>query len=77
MTLPPLWLIEKLWIPSSLRAHLKYDGPILFIEHHESHAASAFYASPFERAAILTMDGVGEWVPEVFSAMPGQPGCSP
>ncbi len=57
----PLWLKEKLWIPSQIRAHLKYDGPILFTEHHESHAASAFFASPFERAAVLTMDGVGEW----------------
>jgi len=57
----PLWLKEKLWIPSQIRAHLKYEGPILFTEHHESHAASAFFASPFERAALLTMDGVGEW----------------
>jgi carbamoyltransferase len=57
----PLWLKEKLWIPSQIRAHLDYDGPILFTEHHESHAASAFFASPFECAAILTMDGVGEW----------------
>jgi hypothetical protein len=40
---------------------LGYDGELLFAEHHESHAASAFFPSPFEEAAILTMDGVGEW----------------
>jgi carbamoyltransferase len=57
----PLWLREKLWIPSLIREGLDYEGPILFTEHHESHAASAFYPSPFSRAAFLTMDGVGEW----------------
>ncbi|MDH3252912.1 MAG: carbamoyltransferase [Ignavibacteria bacterium] len=57
----PLWLKEKLWIPSLIRNDLDYEGPILFPEHHESHAASAFFPSPFERAAFLTMDGVGEW----------------
>jgi carbamoyltransferase len=57
----PLWLKEKLWIPSHIRRELEYEGPILFTEHHESHAASAFYPSPFDRAAFLTMDGVGEW----------------
>jgi len=57
----PLWLKEKLWIPSLIREGLDYEGPILFTEHHESHAASAFYPSPFSRAAFLTMDGVGEW----------------
>ncbi len=57
----PLWLKEKLWIPSLIRRDLNYDGKILFTEHHESHAASAFYPSPFQRAAFLTMDGVGEW----------------
>ena len=57
----PLWLKEKLWIPSSIRKDLGYAGEILFLEHHESHAASAFYPSPFPRAAFLTMDGVGEW----------------
>jgi len=67
----PLWLKEKLWIPSSIRSHLQYEGPILFTEHHESHAASAFFASPFERAAILTMDGVGEWTTTSYGAGAG------
>jgi len=57
----PLWLKEKLWIPSLIREELRYTGRILFPEHHESHAASAFFPSPFDRAAFLTMDGVGEW----------------
>jgi carbamoyltransferase len=57
----PLWLKEKLWIPSLIRNELPYDGKLLFTEHHESHAASAFFPSPFQRAAFLTMDGVGEW----------------
>jgi carbamoyltransferase len=57
----PLWLKEKLWIPSLIAKELGYDGPVLFTEHHEAHAASAFFPSPFERAAFLTMDGVGEW----------------
>jgi len=57
----PLWLREKLWIPSLIRKELDYDGKILFTEHHLSHAASAFYPSPFKEAAFLTVDGVGEW----------------
>ncbi len=58
----PLWLHEKLWVPSIIRKELKpYKGPILFAEHHMSHAASCFFPSPFEEAAILTVDGVGEW----------------
>jgi carbamoyltransferase len=57
----PLWLREKLWIPQQIRDELGYDGTIYFPEHHESHAASAFFPSPFARAAFLTMDGVGEW----------------
>jgi carbamoyltransferase len=57
----PVWLKEKLWIPSRIRSELDFDGELLFADHHESHAASAFYPSPFEHAAILTMDGVGEW----------------
>ena len=44
-----------------IRRSLGYEGEILYAEHHESHAASAFFPSPFEEAAILTMDGVGEW----------------
>ena len=57
----PLWLGEKLWMGDAIARELEYDGRILFGSHHESHAASAFYPSPFERAAIVTMDGVGEW----------------
>ncbi|MDP7556572.1 MAG: carbamoyltransferase N-terminal domain-containing protein, partial [Nitrospinaceae bacterium] len=57
----PIWLKEKIWTRSNIRENLQYSGPVLFSEHHESHAASAFYPSPFEEAAILTMDGVGEW----------------
>lgn len=57
----PLWLKQKLWIPDTIKKELNYDGEILFTEHHQSHAASAFYPSPFEEAAILTIDGVGEW----------------
>jgi len=57
----PLWIKDKLYMDRQLRAALGYDGEILYTEHHESHAASAFYPSPFEEAAILTMDGVGEW----------------
>ncbi|MBN2188131.1 MAG: hypothetical protein JW699_01655, partial [Chitinispirillaceae bacterium] len=57
----PLWLKQKFWISSLIRKELRYEGKVLFTEHHESHAASAFYPSPFQRAAFLTMDGVGEW----------------
>jgi carbamoyltransferase len=58
----PIWLSEKLWMADDIRERLEgYPGDVLFGEHHESHAASAFYPSPFEQAAIVTMDGVGEW----------------
>ena len=64
----PLWIREKLFQKSLLRDELKqfsadfdWDNQLLFTEHHQSHAASAFYPSPFEDALILTMDGVGEW----------------
>ncbi|MDX2130199.1 MAG: carbamoyltransferase [Chloroherpetonaceae bacterium] len=67
----PVWLKEKLFLKSTLKKELKSLGeemgnpaslaPLLFSEHHLSHAASAFYPSRFERAAILTLDGVGEW----------------
>lgn len=56
----PSWMKEKLWIKDLLRRRLDSPAPILFSEHHESHAASAFYPSPFETAAILSADGVGE-----------------
>ncbi len=58
----PLWIKEKLYMDRELRDSLEgYEGPILYAEHHESHAASAFYPSPFQEAAVLTLDGVGEW----------------
>jgi len=57
----PLWLKDKLFIDRQLRDRLAYGGDVLYAEHHESHAASAFFPSPFEEAAILTVDGVGEW----------------
>jgi carbamoyltransferase len=62
----PLWIKEKLFTERDLRNRLDYDGDMLFAEHHESHAASAFYPSPFEEAALLTMDGVGEWATASF-----------
>jgi len=59
----PLWLKQKLYMPRELDAGLqgRYTGRYVFLEHHESHAASAFFPSPFQEAAILTLDGVGEW----------------
>ncbi len=57
----PLWIKKKIWMKELIKKELNYEGEILFPEHHESHAASAFYPSPFNRAAYLTMDGVGEW----------------
>jgi carbamoyltransferase len=59
----PLWVHEKLRLPSQMSRGLdhKYNRRFIFLEHHESHAASAFFPSPFEEAAILTLDGVGEW----------------
>jgi len=57
----PIWLRQKLWIKDLIKKELEYDGEVIFAEHHQSHAASAFFASPFDDAAILTIDGVGEW----------------
>ena len=57
----PNWLEERLILPLLLKKELGYEGKVLFIKHHLSHAASAFLVSPFEEAAILTADGVGEW----------------
>ena len=60
----PGWLGEKLNLPNTLRYEipgLRNEAPVLFTEHHQSHAASAFFPSPFEEAAVLTVDGVGEW----------------
>ena len=57
----PPWLGQKLHIPRVVKKETGYEGDVLFTEHHEAHAASAFYMSPFNKAAILTVDGVGEW----------------
>lgn len=57
----PVWMSQKLWMKSIIRQELKYRGEVYFTEHHKSHAASAFLVSPFDDAAILTVDGVGEW----------------
>ena len=57
----PLWIKQKLWMKEFIKKQLRYEGKIIFPEHHESHAASAFFASPFTEAAFLTIDGVGEW----------------
>ena len=64
----PVWLKQKLHLPREMDKALNhaYKGRYIFTEHHESHAASAFFPSPFEEAAILTMDGVGEWATASF-----------
>lgn len=63
----PLWLREKLWTEDQIRKDLKFDKDILFTQHHQSHAAGAFYTSPFEEAAVLTIDGAGEWTTTAVS----------
>jgi carbamoyltransferase len=64
----PLWLKQKLHLPREMKRGLggAYKKRYIFTEHHESHAASAFFPSPFEEAAILTLDGVGEWATATF-----------
>jgi len=57
----PLWIKKKLWMKDLIAKELDYTGTMIFPEHHESHAASAFFPSPFQEAAFLTIDGVGEW----------------
>jgi len=57
----PLWLSKKLHLPKIIKKELGWKGKVLFTEHHESHAASAFFPSPFEEAAVICFDGVGEW----------------
>jgi carbamoyltransferase len=57
----PLWIKQKIWMKEFIKKQLNYEGKIIFPEHHESHAASAFFPSPFPEAAFLTIDGVGEW----------------
>lgn len=62
----PAWIKHRLWTKELISSELSYEGKILFPEHHESHAASAFYPSPFQEAAFLTIDGVGEWATSSF-----------
>lgn len=61
-----VWLKQKLWIPSIIRKELGYKGDIYYTEHHLSHGASSFFSSPFEKAAVLTVDGVGEWATATY-----------
>ena len=61
LTAMPIWLGQKLWMSKQIQRELGVARTVLFGDHHESHAASAFYPSPFEEAAVLTIDGVGEW----------------
>lgn len=68
----PVWLKQKMWIGRYIERELGYDGRIIYPEHHESHAASAFYPSPFPRAAILTIDGVGEWATAAWGVGTGR-----
>jgi carbamoyltransferase len=67
VTAMPVWMKEKLFTRNLIRGAVPdFKGPVLFSEHHESHAASAFFPSPFEEAAVLTLDGVGEWATSSF-----------
>lgn len=67
----PSWITEKLWIPGLVEEALGTQRPLLFADHHESHAASAFFPSPFDRAAVLTIDGVGEWATSSYGVGEG------
>jgi carbamoyltransferase len=62
----PLWVKKKIWIKELIKDELGYSGKVIFPEHHESHAAAAFFPSPFQEAAFITMDGVGEWATSSF-----------
>ncbi len=73
----PIWIKEKLWIPPHIEESLEACGivdevPIRFAQHHESHAASAYYPSPFSEAAVLTLDGVGEWATTTIGVGEGE-----
>ncbi len=66
------WMHDKLWVSAVIRERLGIDGAkLLFVDHHGSHAASAFYPSRFDEAAILTVDGVGEWTTASFGVGDG------
>lgn len=67
----PSWINEKLRVTRAIKKRLKYKGDILFIDHHLAHAASSFLVSPFEKAAVLTTDGVGEWTTTTYGIAEG------
>ena len=72
----PLWVRQKLWVPAQIERELSECGvdvreKVFFASHHESHAASAFFPSPFSRAAFLTLDGVGEWTSTAYGTGDG------
>ena len=62
----PKWLHKRIWVKEEIKKHLKYNREIIFPEHHISHAAYAFFTSPFNESAILSVDGVGEWTTTAF-----------
>jgi carbamoyltransferase len=62
----PSWINEKLRVPRIIKKKLKYKKGVIFVQHHMSHAASSFFLSPFQKAAILTIDGVGEWTTTAY-----------
>ena len=67
------WMGDKLWVRDHIRHRLGIDtSKLLFVDHHGSHAASAFYPSRFDKAAILTVDGVGEWTTASFGVGDGE-----
>ena len=68
----PVWLGSKLWIEADIAKALDHSGDILYCEHHESHAASAFYPSPFQNATVICLDGVGEWTTSSISVGDGR-----
>ena len=61
LTAMPDWVTNKLWIENKIRKELAWHGPFYYVPHHLAHAAAAYYPSPFDSAAVLTVDGVGEW----------------
>jgi len=67
----PGWLKEKIFMRRTVRKELEHDGQVLFCSHHQSHAASAFFPSPYEKAAFITVDGVGEWATTAFGVGEG------
>ncbi|MCX5638213.1 MAG: hypothetical protein NTX52_11065, partial [Planctomycetota bacterium] len=67
----PLWMKEKLWIPEMIKKKTGYKGKIIFLQHHLSHAASSYLCSPFDEAAIITFDAVGEWTTTAYGVGQG------